>query len=263
MNAGAEQLGSSFAELLAARTPGRPLLRVTPDADVPHGTTIVACTFAGGFAMAGDRRATWGHQIAQHDVEKVFPADETSVVGVAGAAGIAVGLVRLFRVELEHYEKIEGVPLSFEGKANRLAGLIRANLDDALRGLGALPLLAGWDGSRGRLVSYDVVGGRYDEQGFHAVGSGAAFARGSLKKLYRGDLDERGAVTALVQALVDSSDDDAATAGPDVVRGIYPLVYVGGPDGVRRWSDADLAALVDDVVAARRRRPDGPEAPLI
>lgn len=259
-----ERLASSFVELLEAREPGRSLLGGASGAlDAPHGTTIVACTFDGGFAMAGDRRATWGSQIAQNDIEKVFPTDETSVVGVAGTAGVAVGLVRLFQVELEHYEKIEGVPLSFEGKANRLAGLIRANLDGALRGLGALPVLAGWDRTGGRLVSYDMVGGRYDEHGFHAVGSGAAFARGSLKKLHRDDLDERGAVTALVQALVDSSDDDAATAGPDVVRRIFPLVYTGGAAGVRRWSDAELGALVDEVVAARRRRPDGPGAPLL
>lgn len=254
-----EHLTSSFAELLAARTRGRPLLPAL--ADAPHGTTIVVCTFAGGFAMAGDRRAVWGSQIAKHDIEKVFPADDSSVVGVAGTAGIAVALVRLFQVELEHYEKIEGTALSFDGKANRLGGLIHANLGGALEGLAALPVLAGWDGA-GRLVSYDVVGGHYEEHGFHAVGSGAASARGSLKKLHRHDLDEQGAVTALVQALVDAGDDDSATAGPDVVRRIYPLVYTGGAGGVRRWGDAELEPLVARVVDARRRRPDGPEAPL-
>lgn len=254
----------SFVDLLARTAPD-----ALPDFSggrsdlAPHGTTIVAATFTGGFAIAGDRRASWGTTIAQRDIEKVFAADEFTAIGVAGTAGVAVELVRLFCVELEHYEKIEGLPLSFEGKANRLGGIIRANLPSALEGLGALPLLVGWDGVQGRLVSYDLVGGHYEETGYHAVGSGAAFARGSLKKLHRESLDERGAVVALLQALVDSADDDMATAGPDVVRRIYPLVYSGGAGGVRRWADAELEPLVDDVMAARRGRPDGPGAPLL
>ncbi len=254
--------GSSFVELLAQREPGRPLLRGGP-ADAPHGTTIVTCAFASGFAMAGDRRATWGGQIAQNDIEKVFPADAMSVVGVAGTAGVALELVRLFQLELEHFEKIEGTTLSFDGKANRLAGIIRANRPDAFDGLGALPVLAGWDGAGPRIVSYDLVGGRYEERPFYAVGSGAASARGSLKKLHRRDLDERGAVTALVQALVDSADEDSFTAGPDLVRGLFPTVYTGGADGVRRWGDAELAELTTQVMDARRVRPDGPGAPLL
>ena len=252
---------SSFADLLTRTAPDA-LPRPTQE-DAPHGTTIVALTYPGGVAMAGDRRATWSSQIVQNDIEKVFPADDASVIGVAGVAGVAIELVRLFQVELEHYEKVEGTPLGFDGKANRLGGLIRANLEGTLRGLGVLPVLAGWDGSRGRIVSYDVVGGRYPERDFYAVGSGAPFARGSLKKLHRTNLDAEGAVIVLLQALVDAADDDSATAGPDAVRRLYPVVYTADADGVRRWSDTEVEALASRVLEARRRRPDGPEAPQL
>ncbi len=186
--------------------------------------------------------------------------------GSAGKVHVILGdlaLVRLFQTELEHFEKIEGTALTFPGKANRLGGLLRANLGQALDGLGVLPVLAGWDGARGRIVSYDVVGGRYPEAGHHAVGSGSAAARGSLKKLHRADLDARGAVLALLQALVDAADDDSATAGPDVIRRLFPVVFTCGAAGVRRWTDDEVGALVDEVVAARRGRPDGPGAPLL
>ncbi len=257
---------SSFADLLA-RTAPEALPRAAasgPGGDAaPHGTTIVCATYAGGVAMAGDRRATWSSQIVQNAIEKVFAADSHAVIGVAGTAGVALELVRLFQVELEHYEKIEGVPLSFEGKANRLGGLVRGQLDGALQGLGVLPVLAGWDGAQGRIVSYDVVGGRYAEAGFYAVGSGAPFARGSLKKLHRPDLDAAGAVTALLQALVDASDDDSATAGPDAVRRLYPIVCTVDAAGVQRWPDAAVEALAERVLEGRRLRPDGPGAPLL
>ena len=157
----------------------------------PHGTTIVAATYPGGVVMAGDRRATMGNIIAQRDIQKVFPADEYSCVGIAGTAGLAVEMVRLFQTELEHYEKIEGTTLSMDGKANRLAALIRANLGLAMQGLAVVPLFAGFDltSDQGRIFSYDVTGGRYEETAFHSVGSGSLFARGALKKLYRDDLD--------------------------------------------------------------------------
>lgn len=254
---------ASFADLLARVAPESLPTRAPASGPAPHGTTIVTCTFEGGVAMAGDRRATWGPAIAQRDIEKVFAADDATLIGVAGVAGVAIELVRLFQTELEHFEKIEGTALTFPGKANRLGGLLRANLGQALDGLGVLPVLAGWDGARGRIVSYDVVGGRYPEAGHHAVGSGSAAARGSLKKLHRADLDARGAVLALLQALVDAADDDSATAGPDVIRRLFPVVFTCGAAGVRRWTDDEVGALVDEVVAARRGRPDGPGAPLL
>ena len=214
--------------------------------------------------MAGDRRATMGNIIAQRDIEKVFPTDEYSCVGIAGTAGLAVEMVRLFQTELEHYEKIEGTTLSMDGKANRLSALIRGNLGMAMQGLAVVPLFAGFDlvSEQGRIFSYDVTGGRYEETAFHSVGSGSVFARGSLKKLYREDFDQTQCVTAVVQALYDAADDDSATGGPDLARRIFPVVSVITADGHVRLSQQQVAAIADEVVAARMQRPDGPAAPL-
>jgi proteasome beta subunit len=260
---------SSFADFLSGQAPDLlPARRAVPQGHAgelaPHGTTIVAATFPGGVVMAGDRRATMGNIIAQRDIEKVFPADEYSCVGIAGSAGLAVELVRLFQTELEHYEKIEGMPLSMDGKANRLAGLIRGNLGMAMQGLAVVPLFAGFDtaAGQGRIFSYDVTGGRYEETAFHSVGSGSLFARGSLKKLYRDDLDETQCVTAIVQALYDAADDDSATGGPDLTRRIFPVVQVITAEGGRRLPDAEVASIADSVIAGRMNRPDGPAAAL-
>ncbi len=261
--------GSSFADFLAVQAPellpGRRTLAPGQAGDLaPHGTTIVAVTFPGGVVVAGDRRATMGNIIAQRDINKVFPADEFSVVGIAGTAGLAVELVRLFQTELEHYEKIEGTTLSMDGKANRLAALIRSNLAMAMQGLAVVPLFAGFDlvHGQGRIFSYDVTGGRYEETSFHSVGSGSLFARGALKKLYRDDLSDTDAITAVVQALYDAADDDSATGGPDLARRIFPVVFVVTADGAHRVSDADVAEIADRVIAGRMDRPDGPAAAL-
>jgi proteasome beta subunit len=260
---------SSFSDFLAEQAPDLlPARRAVPQGHAgdlaPHGTTIVAATYPGGVVMAGDRRATMGNIIAQRDIEKVFPADEFSAVGIAGSAGIAVEMVRLFQTELEHYEKIEGTTLSMDGKANRLAALIRSNLGMAMQGLAVVPLFAGFDlvAGQGRIFSYDVTGGRYEETAFHSVGSGSLFARGALKKLYREDLDQTGCVTSVIQALYDAADDDSATGGPDLTRRIFPVVQVITADGGRRLPDADVAAIADQVIAGRMTRPDGPVAPL-
>lgn len=232
--------------------------------DIPHGTTIVTATYPGGVVMAGDRRATAGNIIAQRDIEKVFAADDHTVIGIAGTAGMALEIVRLFQVELEHYEKMEGASLSLEGKANRLAALLRSNLGMAMQGLAVVPLFAGFDLDRGygRIFSYDVTGGRYEEHFFHAVGSGSMFARGSLKKLYRADMDEQAAVTAVVEALYDAADDDSATGGPDLYRAIYPIVALVDVDGVRKLDEATMASVVERVVQGRSLAPDGPVAQL-
>ncbi|MBC9733873.1 proteasome subunit beta [Nocardioides marmotae] len=260
---------SSFADFLAEQAPDLlPARRTMPPGNAgdlaPHGTTIVAATFPGGVVMAGDRRATMGNIIAQRDIEKVFPADEYSAVGIAGTAGLAVEMVRLFQTELEHYEKIEGTTLSMDGKANRLAALIRGNLGMAMQGLAVVPLFAGYDltASQGRIFSYDVTGGRYEETAFHSVGSGSLFARGALKKLYRDDLSTEDCVTLVVQALYDAADDDSATGGPDLARRIFPVVQVITADGGHRMTDAEVATIADRVVAGRMNRPDGPVAPL-
>ncbi|MBA2767937.1 MAG: proteasome subunit beta [Sporichthyaceae bacterium] len=265
--------GSSFTEFLGDHSPellpGRrtpPVTALTNEA--PHGTTIVALTFPGGVVMSGDRRATMGNYIAQRDIEKVFHADEFSCVGIAGAAGIAIEMVRLFQVELEHYEKIEGTVLSLEGKANRLAMMIRGNLGMAMQGLAVVPLFAGYDldaddpAQAGRLFSYDVTGGRYEEQKFHSVGSGSLFARGALKKLWRDDFTPDEAALCAVQSLYDAADEDSATGGPDLPRRIFPVVSMVTAEGYRRLSDDDVGELVDTVVTARMSNPGGPQSPL-
>jgi proteasome beta subunit len=259
---------SSFADFAAVVAPNVLPTSRTGGAGAgdlaPHGTTIVAATFPGGVVVAGDRRATMGNVIAQRDIEKVFPADEFSVVGIAGAAGIAVEMVGLFQVELEHYEKIEGAPLSMVGKANRLATMIRGNLGLAMQGLVVIPLFAGWDvaAEQGRIFSYDATGGRYEEHAFFSVGSGSVYARGSLKKLYRPDFEAAECALALVQALYDAADDDSATGGPDLSRKIYPVVLIATADGVERVTDTGVGELVNQVVEARMVRPDGPAAAL-
>ncbi len=260
---------SSFADFLGIEAPDLlPSRRAVPAGNAadlaPHGTTIVAATFDDGVVMAGDRRATMGNIIAQRDIQKVFPADEYSVVGIAGTAGLAVEMVRLFQTELEHYEKIEGSTLSMDGKANRLAALIRANLGMAMQGLAVVPLFAGYDlaADQGRIFSYDVTGGRYEETAFHSVGSGSLFARGSLKKLYRDDFNAEEAVTAVIQALYDAADDDSATGGPDITRRIFPVVHVITPDGGRRMPDDEVSVIADRILASRMQRPDGPAAAL-
>lgn len=227
-----------------------------------HGTTIVALRCASGVIMAGDRRATMGNLIAQKDIEKVFPADHFSVVGIAGTAGIGVELVRLFCVELEHYEKIEGVPLSLDGKANRLASLLRGNLGLAMQGLAAVPLFAGFDSrlNRGRIFSYDVTGGRYEEHDFYAVGSGSTFARGSLKKLFRREASCASAIDVALEALYDAADDDSATGGPDIARGIFPVVATVTAEGVTLLSDDDVRPRVTALIDRRLNAPDGPKA---
>jgi proteasome beta subunit len=235
-----------------------------PGLEVPHGTTIVALTFSGGVVIAGDRRATMGNMIAQRDIEKVFVTDSYSAVGIAGSAGIATEMVRLFSVELEHYEKLEGVPLSLDGKANRLAGMVRGNLGAALQGFVVVPLFAGYDidatdpATAGRIVTFDATGGRYEEKlGFHAVGSGSVFARGSLKKLYDPTADLPRAVRTAVEALYDAADDDSATGGPDLIRHIYPLVVSITAEGAVRHPDEEISEVTAAVVNARAERPGG------
>jgi len=227
--------------------------------EAPHGTTIVAVTHATGVVMAGDRRATMGNIIAQRDIEKVFQADDYSVVGIAGTAGLAVEMVRLFQVELEHYEKMEGHVLSLDGKANRLSAMIRGNLAMAMQGLAVVPLFAGYDldGGIGRIFSYDVTGGRYEEHSFHSVGSGSVFARGALKKRYRDDVDAAAAIGLCVDALYDAADDDSATGGPDLTRRIWPVVMTVSDEGVRRVPDDEVAVVVQSIVDERMSNPGG------
>ena len=259
----------SFADFLADLAPDvltARLLQASVDTGsmAPHGTTIVALRGSFGAVMAGDRRATMGNVISQRDIEKVFQADEHSTIGIAGTAGLAVELVRLFQVELEHYEKIEGLQLSLDGKANRLSALLRGNLGMAMQGLAVVPMFAGYDldRGRGRIFSYDVTGGRYEEHDYHAVGSGGFFAKGSLKKMYRENMTAEQAVMIALEALYDAADDDSATGGPDIARGIFPVVAVTDAAGVRMIDESTLSAYAATIVQSRRQRPDGPMVPM-
>jgi len=227
----------------------------------PHATTIVATVYADGVLMAGDRRATMGNMIAQRDIEKVSAADAYSLAGFAGTAGIGMEMIRLFQLELEHYEKIESTILTLDGKANRLASLIRGNLGAAMQGLAVLPLFAGFDldaespASAGRIFSYDVTGGPYEEQNFAGIGSGSLFARGSLKKLWRPGMGKKDAIRVAVEALYDAADDDSATGGPDLVRKIFPVIMLATAEGTARVPDDEVGELAEAVVAERTANP--------
>jgi proteasome beta subunit len=230
----------------------------TDHLDIPHGTTIVALRFADGVLIAGDRRATSDNLIAQRDLEKVVVIDDTTAAGFAGAVGPAVQMLKLFAAEVEQYEKIEGTPISFPGKVNRLAAVLRENLDQAQQGFVALPLLVGYDqdagpGEAGKIVSFDVTGNiSYDHAGYEAIGSGSPFAKSALKKLHSPGVDRATAVRNAVEALYDAADDDTATGGPDLVRGIYPIVVsVTGPEGAVRRPEDEVAAAAAEIVRQR------------
>lgn len=259
---------SSFTDFLRIASPElMPGQDNLPEGSVqaPHGTTIVALTFRGGVLLAGDRRATMGNLIAQRDMEKLYVTDEYSAVGIAGTAGIALEMVRLYAIELEHYEKLEGVRLSLDGKSNKLATMLRGNLQGAIAGLAVLPLFAGFDTEAedpdraGRIVTYDITGGRYNETGgYHAVGSGSLFAKSALKKRHDPAADVESAARNAVEALYDAADDDTATGGPDLSRQIYPsVVTVTGTEGAVRMTEDQTSAIAEDVVNRRRENPGG------
>ena len=255
---------SSFSDFLSRQAPqllpgGRDTVG-TVTTELPHGTTIVALKYPGGVLIAGDRRATQGNIIASRDVEKVHIADDYAATGIAGTAAIAVEFARLYAVELEHYEKVEGVALTFRGKVNRLATMVRGNLGAALQGFVALPLLVGYDvddpepTNAGRVVSFDAAGGwNVEEEGFQAVGSGSLFARSSIKKLYPQVTDADSALMAGIEALYDAADDDSATGGPDLVRGIYPTAVLIDATGAAEVGEDRIAELARQVIDKRTR----------
>jgi proteasome beta subunit len=251
---------TSFQRLLDRQAPNLlPWNRPHGGPAGPHATTVLAVTFDGGALIAGDRRATMGNLIAQRDIEKVYQADEFSAVAFAGTAGTAIDLVRLYQVELEHYEKIEGVPLTVDGKVNKLGTMVRANLGMAMQGLAVVPLFAAFDPDRGtgRIFTSDVTGATDEDRSYQAVGSGAQFAKSALKKLYRPGLPEQQAARICVEALYDAADDDTATGGPDLVRQIFPVLAALTADGYRRYSDAETGALCRAVIADRTAAPPG------
>jgi proteasome beta subunit len=219
--------------------------------DIRHGTTICALRYADGVVMAGDRRATAGSSIAHRTMEKVKPADRHSGVAFAGAAGPAMEMVRLFQLQLEHYEKVEGSALSLEGKANQLSQMVRSNLGMAMQGFVVVPLFAGFDLRRdvGRIYSYDPTGGRYEEIDFHADGSGGRDARTTIKLGWRADIDRSEAIELAVRALWHAADEDSATGGPDSVRGIYPTVATITRSGFESVEEPEVAERFAAVIA--------------
>jgi proteasome beta subunit len=250
--------GASFAELMR-RTGAQPQSVSTDAGHITHthATTIVAVRFSDGVIMAGDRRATAGNVIAHRTMDKVFPADRYSGVSISGVAGLAAEMVKMFQLELEHYEKVEGAPLSLEGKANRLGNMIRQNLPAAMSsGMVVIPIFAGYDLRReeGRIYNYDVTGGRYEEMEFHATGSGGIYARGVLKQGWRRGLSKDEAVDLCLSSLFEAADEDSATGGPDAIRGIYPSVASITADGYLRLEDEDVARRFETLLASRAER---------
>lgn len=250
--------GSSFPELLRRIGAAPPSLTGSHEvlANVPHATTCVALRFADGVVMAGDRRATAGNLISHRAMEKVVEADNLSGVAIAGAAGPAMEMVRLFQLQLEHYEKVEGASLSLEGKANQLSMMIRGNLQAAMSGLAVVPIFAGYDErrERGRLWDFDVTGGRYEEREYVATGSGSLHAGTVVKLGFRDAMDRDSAIDLACRALWEAADADSATGGPDALRGIYPIVATITADGFTRVDDVDLAARYERIAAAARDR---------
>lgn len=259
MSIGGKYRGSSFTELLALDHPGlRPDFAGLPgDLDprtFPHGTTVLAFKYADGVMVAGDRLATEGNRVASRDIEKVFPTDGHSLIAIAGAAGPAIEMARLMRIELEHYEKIEGERLVLEGKANKLAQMVRANFPQALQGLVVIPILAGFDDrtGAGRIFKYDLTGGRYEEQDYYATGSGGREAKAALKKLYRGGLPTDEGIRVGLEALLDAADEDVGTGGPDLTRGIFPTVKVITGEGIQEVPEETVRTTVGSITASRQ-----------
>src|SRR5947209_326696 len=253
----------SFLDLLRRRSPDLlPRLAVEPGSEpvrAPHGTTVLALRYRDGVIMAGDRQATEGFQVASRRIEKIFKSDDLSGVGIAGVAGPAMEMARLFQTELEHYEKVEGDNLSLEGKANKLSQMIRMNLPAALQGLVVVPIFAGFDDKLGvgRLFKYDVTGGRYEETNYDAQGSGANYARDSLKKLWKRDMAREEALRAALEAIFDAADEDVGTGGADLVRGIFPTVKLITRSGFAEVPEDEARRVWEAILADRARNSPG------
>jgi proteasome beta subunit len=248
--------GPSFSALLRRSAPEFFEQAFAGGNAVDHvdGTTVLAATYPDGVIVAGDRRATSGNVISKRDMRKVFEADAWSAVAISGAAGPAMELAKIFATELEHYEKVEGGPLSLEGKANKLAQMVRVNLPMAMQGFVVVPLFAGFDPREqiARIYEFDAAGGRYEERRFATTGSGGRDARGSMKARYHPGMTREETIDVVIEALWDAADEDAATGGPDVVRGIYPLVAVIDAEGYRELSDDEMSERVQSVIDRRR-----------
>jgi proteasome beta subunit len=220
---------------------------------------VLALRYRDGVIMAGDRQATAGYQVASRRIEKIFKADDLSGVGIAGAAGPAMEMAKLFQTELEHYEKVEGDNLSLDGKANKLGQMIRMNLQAAMMGLAVVPIFAGFDEKVGvgRLFKYDITGGRYEETNYDAQGSGSKDARDSLKKLWKRDMHRDEALRVSLEALIDAADEDVGTGGPDLVRGIFPSVKTITRSGFGDVTDDEVKRVCETILSERTKTGNG------
>jgi proteasome beta subunit len=252
---------SSFLEVLRRESPH---VMPTPGpggipVDPPHGTTVLALRFRDGVIMAGDRQATAGYQVASRRIDKVFKCDDLSGIGIAGAAGPAMEMAKLFQTELEHYEKVEGDNLSLEGKANKLSQMIRMNLQGAMMGLAVVPIFAGFDerAGVGRLFKYDITGGRYEEKDYDAQGSGSKDARDSLKKLWKRDMNRDDALRVSLEALIDAADEDVGTGGPDLIRGIFPTVKTVTRSGFTEVGEDEIRRVCEAILRDRAKIEQG------
>src|SRR2546428_12697198 len=257
---------SSFLEVLRRQSPHMiPSLAgsAEPGLEVPRGTTVLALRYRDGVVMAGDRQATAGFQIASRRIDKIFKCDDLSGIGIAGAAGPAMEMAKLFQTELEHYEKVEGDNLSLEGKANKLSQMIRLNLPAAIQGLAVIPIFAGFDerAGVGRLFKYDITGGRYEETNYDAQGSGSKDARDSLKKLWKRDMGRDEALRVALEALIDAADEDVGTGGPDLVRGVFPSPQTIPPTRLRDVPGGRMRPVFQGVPAGPTRHPGGGRHP--
>jgi proteasome beta subunit len=251
--------GSSFAELLGSQYPHllpdlRGMAALGGEVRVQHGTTVIGLRFSDGVLVAGDRLATMNYMVGSRDIQKVYATDDHSLMAIAGAAGPSIEMARLLRVQFEHYEKIEGQQLELEGKANTLSGLIRQNLPAAMQGLVVVPIFAGYDRRRriGRVWKYEITGARFEEQEYDSVGSGSIFAKESLKKRWKSGASREEAITMVVEALTDAADEDRATGGIDVLRGIYPTVKVCTAKGIEDVADSETSVVYQRLIDSRR-----------
>ncbi len=229
--------------------------RSTQGLPVTFGTTVLALKCRGGVVIAGDRRATEGYQIADRRIEKVFKIDEHSAMAIAGAAGPCLEMAKLFQTEMEHYEKLEGICLSCEGKANKLGQMVKANLPLVFQGLVVVPIFVGFDGKRGegRIFKYDITGGHYEESDYHAIGSGGKDARNTMREHFRKNFTEEEALRTGLLALYNAAEEDVGTGGPDLVRGIYPTAKLVGAGGIQEIQEERIADLYAGLIADRRK----------
>jgi proteasome beta subunit len=225
-------------------------------ASITHGTTVLAIKYNNGVVIAGDRRATEGYQLAARTMEKVFKTDSHSAMAIAGAAGPCIEMAKLFSIELEHYEKLDGVPLTCVGKANRLGQMVKANLPMVMQGLVVIPLFVGFDCKigQGRIFKYDVAGGRYEEIDYHSIGSGGKDAKVTIKERYRRNLPEEDTIRLALQALFSAAEEDVGTGGPDTFRRIFPTMKLIDADGVRDVEEPRIAALCDELAQTRAQQ---------